>query len=163
LSSLPDMEKETKEIIKQTIDELIAKMGFSGQVTVSQSSEDDGIICNITTDTDSHFLIGQHGINLQAIQHLARLMVRKQVPEKIRFILDINDYRQQKNQSVIEQALLAAQEAVSQHRSVSMKPMSTYERRIAHLELSKDSRVSTESAGEGEERKVVVKPADLIG
>lgn len=156
------MEKETKEVIKKTIDELLAKMGFSGQVVITESAEDESIVCNISTDTDSHFLIGQHGINLQAIQHLARLMVRKQIPEKIRFILDVNDYRQQKNQSVIEQALQAAQEAVSQHRSISMKPMSTYERRIAHLELSKDSRVSTESVGEGEDRKIVVKPANLI-
>ncbi|KKQ45183.1 MAG: Single-stranded nucleic acid binding R3H domain protein [Candidatus Moranbacteria bacterium GW2011_GWC2_37_8] len=156
------MEKETKELIKKTIDELLEKMGFTGKVTVSESSEDDSIICNITTDVDSHFLIGQHGINLQAIQHLARLMVRKQIPEKIRFILDVNDYRQQKNQSVIEQAIQAAQEAVSSHCSVAMKPMSTYERRLAHLELSKDTRVSTESVGEGEDRKIMVRPADLM-
>lgn len=156
------MENETKEIIKKTIVELLEKMGFSGDVSIVESSEEDSIVCNIATDNDSHFLIGQHGINLQAVQHLARLMVRKQVPDKIRFVLDVNDYRQQKNQTVIQQALQAAEEAISQHRSVSMKPMSTYERRIAHLELSKDSRVSTESVGEGEDRKIVVKPANLI-
>lgn len=156
------MDQQTKETIKQTIQELLEKMGFSGAVSISQSTEDDSIICNITTVADSHFLIGQHGVNLQAFQHLARLIVRKQVPEKIRFVLDVNNYRQQKNQSVIEQALGAAEEAISQHRSVAMKPMSTYERRIAHLELSKNSKVTTESVGEGEDRKIVVKPADLI-
>lgn len=156
------MENKTQEVIKQSIENLLEKMGFSGTVTITESGEDDSVICNITTGADSHFLIGQHGVNLQAIQHLSRLMVRKQIPDKIRFVLDVNDYRQQKNQTIIQQALQAAEEAVTHGRSVSMKPMSTYERRIAHMELSKDSRVSTESVGEGEERKIVIKPANLI-
>lgn len=156
------MDEQTKIVIKKTIEELLEKMGFTANVVISQSEEDDSIVCNITTDTDSHFLIGQHGINLQAVQHLSRLMVRKHVPEKVRFILDVNEYRQQKNQSVIEQARHAAQEAISQRRSVVMKPMSTYERRIVHLELSKDTTVTTESIGEGEDRKIVVKPSGSL-
>jgi spoIIIJ-associated protein len=156
------MDEKTTNIIKQTIEELIEKMGFSGKVAISQANEDDGIVCDITTDIDSNFLIGQHGINLQALQHLARLIVRKHVPEKIRFTLDINNYREQKNQSVMQQARLAAEEALSQGRGVFMPPMSTYERRLVHLELSKNSAVSTESVGEGEDRKIVVKPANMI-
>lgn len=157
------MDEKTKDIIKKTIDELLLKMGFSAEVSLSETEEDSSIVCDITTGEDSHFLIGQYGMNLQAIQHIARLMVRKNVPEeKIRFILDVNSYRKQKNQSVIEQALAAAEEAVNQHRAVIMKPMSTYERRIVHLELLKNSTVSTESVGEGEDRKIVVKPSDMI-
>jgi len=83
--------------------------------------------------------------------------------EKVRFTLDVNSYRQQKNNSIIEQARAAADEAVKYHRTVIMKPMSTYERRLVHLELSKNEKVSTESTGEGEDRKIVVKPADMIG
>ncbi|EKD46726.1 MAG: hypothetical protein ACD_67C00096G0001 [uncultured bacterium] len=156
------MDKKTTEIIKKTIEELLEKMGFSGDVTIAQDENDDNIFCNITTDTDSNFLIGQHGTNLQALQHLSRLIVRKHVPEKIRFTLDINSYRQQKNQSVVELARLAAKDALSQGRAVSMQPMSTYERRIVHLELSKNSEVVTESIGEGEGRKILVKPANMI-
>jgi spoIIIJ-associated protein len=156
------MDEQTKDVIKKTIEQLLEKMGFSAEVTVSISDEDDGIICNINTDTDSHFLIGQRGTNLQAVQHIARLMVRKNIPEKIRFILDVNSYRQQKNQSVIEQAQIAAKDAISQHRAVIMKPMSTYERRLVHMELAKNSAISTESTGEGEERKIIVKPSDMI-
>lgn len=150
-------------MIKKTVEELLEKMGFAAQVAVSDSEKEDAsVICNITTKNDSSFLIGQHGANLQAIQHIARLMIRKNLPEKIRFILDVNFYRQQKNQSIIEQARAAANEALSQGRAVFMSPMSTYERRIVHLELSKNSQVSTESTGEGEERKIVVKPVNTI-
>ncbi len=153
------MDEKTTAVIKKTIEELITKMGFSGQVTVTEMEEADSITCDITTETDSSFLIGQHGINLQALQHLVRLIVRKHVPEKIRFTLDINKYRQQKNQSIIEQANQAAREAVAQGQSIFMDPMTTYERRIVHLELSKNSQVTTESIGEGESRKIVIKPA----
>lgn len=156
------MDEKTTAIIKKTIEELLEKMGFAGKVTVVESTEDEGVTCDITTDVDSNFLIGQHGINLQALQHLARLIVRKHIPEKIRFTLDINKYRQQKNQTIIEQARQAANEAVSQGRSVFMEPMTTYERRIVHLELSQNSQVSTESIGEGESRKIVIKPANLV-
>ncbi len=156
------MDEKIKEIIKNTIEQLLEKMGFSGQVVLLDSPDDENVVCNITTENDSNFLIGQYGANLQAIQHLARLMVRKSLPEKIRFTLDVNSYRQQKNQSIIEQARSAAEEALSQKRAVFMKPMSTYERRIVHLELSKNPEVSTESMGEGEDRKIVVKPSDLV-
>ena len=156
------MEEKNKKIIKETIEHLLEKMGFSGQVALLDSQDDENVVCNITTENDSNFLIGQYGANLQAIQHLARLMVRKVLPEKIRFTLDVNSYRQQKNQSIIEQARAAADEALTQRRAIFMKPMSTYERRIVHLELSKNPEVSTESTGEGEDRKIVVKPSDLV-
>jgi spoIIIJ-associated protein len=160
--SLPDMDEKTIEIIKETISALIKQMGFSGTISTDQETDDGSMIFNISTDTESHFLIGQHGINLQAMQHIARLMVRKHVPEKIRFVLDVNDYRKQKNNTITEQAREAAAQAISEHRTVIMKPMSTYERRLVHLELSKNNSVVTESVGEGDDRKIIVKPSDVI-
>lgn len=157
------MDEKTIAIINKTIKELIEKMGFSGEVNISKSAqEEDGLICDITTDVDSNFLIGQHGINLQALQHISRLIVRKHVPEKIRFTLDINNYRKQKNQSVIEQAIEVAREVAKSGHAISLPPMSTYERRLAHLELSKNSEVSTESVGEGETRRIMVKPSNIL-
>ena len=154
------MDEKITTLITKTVLELIEKMGFSGEVKIQETDDIDSITCNITTDIDSNFLIGQHGINLQALQHLARLIVRKNVPEKIRFTLDINNYREQKNQSVMQQARQAAEEAVTLGKSVFMTPMSTYERRLVHLELSKNLNVTTESIGEGEDRKIVVKPIE---
>jgi spoIIIJ-associated protein len=158
------MDEKTKDTIQKIIEQMLEKMGFSAQVQISASDTEDSIVCDITTDADSHFLIGQYGTNLQAIQHLARLLVRKSMPEeRAHFTLDINSYRQQKNRLVVEQARAAADEAITYNRPVIMKPMSTYERRLVHMELSTNSKVSTESTGEGEERKIIVKPADMIG
>lgn len=156
--------KEQEKLIKETIEELLGKMGFEASVEISGNFEDneDGVTCNIQTGDASSFLIGQYGANLQAVQHIARLLVRKKTSEKANFIIDVNSYRKSKNESVIELAKETAQQVINDKRAVVMRPMSNYERRIVHLELSKDERILTESIGEGEGRKVVVKPAESI-
>lgn len=159
------MEEKSKKIIEETIKELMEKAGFPSEIEVKEVTSDDqtGIICNIKTTEDSNLLIGQYGVNLQAFQHIARLAIRKKIEdEKVNFTLDVNSYRDQKNQSIIEQAQEAAQQAINEGRVIIMKPMSAYERRLVHMELSKNEKVATESVGEGENRKILVKPVNLI-
>ncbi|NTV41525.1 MAG: hypothetical protein HGA61_04635 [Candidatus Moranbacteria bacterium] len=153
------MDEQTTNDIKTIIEDILKNMGFSGTIFAVEGQEEE-IIYEISIDSDSsHLLIGQYGVNLQAFQHIARLIVRKKFPEKIHFSIDINDYRKQKNNSVIEAAIQVAKEAIEKHQPMTMKPMSTYERRIVHLELSKNPNVTTESIGEGENRKIFIKPA----
>ena len=158
------MEEKNIKAIEETVIELMEKAGFVCEAEVKSLPEKDseGIVCNLKTKEDSNLLIGQYGINLQAFQHIARMIVRKKISEKINFILDINSYREQKNQSIIEQAKEAAQQATSEGRVIIMKPMSAYERRLVHMELSKNEKVVTESVGEGESRKILVKPSSEI-
>lgn len=155
------MEKNELELIKERAKDFINKMGFACEVETKEKEVDNNkeIICNISTKDDSNLLIGQNGINLMAIQHLLRMIVRKEIDDKINFVVDINFYRQQKSQSIIEQAKEAAKQAVTEKRAVVMKPMTAYERRLVHMELSKIDTIVTESIGEGEDRKVVIKPA----
>lgn len=158
------MEEKNLAIIKSTVEEILAKGGFkvTTEISVSTEGEEENITCNLITAEDSSFLIGQYGMNLQALQHLIRLIVRKKTDDKVKFVLDVNSYRQQKNEAVISLAKAAVEQALSENRSIVMRPMSAYERRLVHMELSQDNRVVTESIGEGESRKVVVKPADSI-
>jgi len=154
---------ENEEIIKETVQALMEKMGFPADIEM-QKIEEDGkevVICNIKTQ-ESNFLIGQYGVNLQSLQHIARLLVKKKSEDRIDFILDVNAYRQEKNNSIIKLAQEMAQQALSEGRAVVLRPMSPYERRLIHIELLKNSRVKTESIGDGEDRKVVIKPADSI-
>lgn len=152
-----EQEKEIKEIVG----ELVSRMGFSAEISLGKADEEGAIVCDIKTN-DSNFLIGQYGANLQYLQHLARLLVRKKVSAKTNFILDVNSYRQEKNESLIRLAKNLSDQAVSERRAVVMRPMSPYERRVIHLELSRDARIRTESIGEGDDRRVVIKPVDLI-
>lgn len=166
------MEEIFLATIKKTTEDLLEKMGFAGKVEVvnnnsaelanSEEGSENNLVCNISVEDDSNILIGQYGANLQSLQHIIRLLVRKQTQERVNFIIDVNSYRQQKTQAIIEQASLAAEQAISEKRAVVLNPMSAYERRLVHLELSKNNQVITESAGEGDERKVIVKPAGML-
>ncbi len=158
------MEENSKKIIQESVKELLEKAGFPSEIETTEShcDDQDGIICNVKTTEDSNLLIGQYGVNLQAFQHISRLVIRKKLAdERVNFTLDVNSYRDQKNQAVIEQASEAAKQAINEGRVIIMKPMSAYERRLVHMELSKNDRVSTESVGEGENRKILVKPVNL--
>ncbi len=155
--------KNTESIIKETVQELIAKMGFKGEIELKTTfdGEKENVICNIKTN-ESSFLIGQYGVNLQAIQHIARLLVRKKTDDKANFVIDVNSYRQDKNSSIVQMAREMADQAIREKRVVVLRPMSAYERRIIHMELAKNNQVKTESIGEGEDRKVVIKPAENL-
>lgn len=151
-------------IIQTTVQELVGKMGIQNETEIKKTEEvgeENNIVCNVKTE-DSNLLIGQYGVNLQSLQHIARILVRKKTDSKVNFIVDVNSYRAEKNDSVEKIAQEMAEQAVREKRAVVMRPMAPYERRLVHLVLSKNSQVRTESIGEGENRKVVIKPADLI-
>lgn len=158
------MDPNNIAIIKKTAEDILTHAGFSGTVDIVESPQDgeENVVCNITTGDDSNFLIGQYGVNLQAFQHIIRLAVRKQIPDRVKFALDVNSYRKEKSQTLVDQANEAAEQALREGRPIMMRAMTPYERRIVHLELSKNGKVVTESVGEGDERKVVVKPGSSV-
>lgn len=157
------MAADIRETVKNIVQELVEKMGISSQVEAEEIEQNGQLtlVLNIKTN-ESNYLIGQYGVNLQALQHIVRVMVRKKTDIKANFILDVNSYRQEKNESIAALAKSMAAQALNERRAVVLRPMSPYERRLIHLELSKNDQVKTESIGEGEDRRVVIKPADLI-
>lgn len=157
-----DIKKELQEIVEKSIKELVEKMGVDCEIESKEVAQEEGenLICNIKTQ-ESNYLIGQYGINLQALQHIARIIIRKKTENRINFILDVNSYRQEKNESVFALAKNMAEQAIRENRAIVLRPMSPYERRLVHLGLSENDQVKTESIGEGEDRRVVIKPADL--
>ncbi len=160
---LNNMEQENVEQeIVAIVKGLISKMGFVSSIEMKKAEEDeDVIICNIKTE-DSSFLIGQYGLNLQSLQHIARVIIRKKIIQPVNFILDVNSYRQEKKDSVVRLARNLAEEVISGKSEIVMRPMTAYERRIVHMELSKNDRIKTESIGEGESRRIVIKPIEIV-
>ncbi|MDD3498640.1 MAG: hypothetical protein PHH24_04040 [Candidatus Moranbacteria bacterium] len=154
------MDKKVKKIIESSTKDMTKSMGFECEVSADEVSGEDGtsIVCNIKTESGSNFLIGQNGDNLQALQHLVRLIVRKKTEERMKFILDVNSYKKEKNESIVHLANDMAKKAIEEGKVVALRPMSAYERRLVHMELSENENISTESIGEGEERKIVIKP-----
>lgn len=155
---------ENIEMIKSLIAETLKKMSFNDfAVSVREETGPDGenLIFNIETK-ESDLLIGQYGANLRSFQHILRAMARKKNDEKLHFSIDVNDYRKQKISSLEELAQSLARQAIVEKRPVVLRPMSAYERRVVHVALSENNQIRTESIGEGEERKVVIRPIGNI-
>lgn len=102
-------------------------------------------------------LIGYHGENLQALQMLLS-GIKAKGEGGIRLYIDVDGYKANRNQAIIELANKTADQAVKIERNIHLDPMNAYERRIIHTTLQERDDVTTESTGEGEKRHVVVKP-----
>lgn len=156
------MEKANIDLVKELVQETVLKMGFSCEVEAQgEFSGEETLVFNIKTQ-DSSFLIGQYGANLQSLQHIIRILAREKIKERSRFVLDVNSYRKEKNDSVLRLAKELSEQVLREKRAIIMRPMSPYERRLVHLELAKNEQIKTESIGEGEERKIVIKPVNLF-
>lgn len=101
-------------------------------------------------------LIGKRGQTLDAIQYLVSLVVNKDRDEYIRVVLDTENYRKKRKQTLIKLANKLAYKAKSTGRNVVLEPMNPYERRIIHAALQNHPQVITKSKGEEPFRKVVI-------
>ncbi|QQS61789.1 MAG: hypothetical protein IPN70_02630 [Candidatus Moraniibacteriota bacterium] len=155
-------QNEAIERIQKFLEKILEKADLKDcSVEVSTSSSlDDVVIFNIQSSGPANILIGQSGENLRSLQYIIRLLVRKHLfhEDQFPFLIDINGYRQQKDKLIFDVIDQAAQEAKTENKAVSLRPMSAYERRLVHLRLSQNEDVVTESVGEGEKRKVIIRP-----
>ena len=147
------------EDLKEIITQLVKKLGFSADVEVKTDIENpETLLCSVRVEEDQNFLIGQYGINLAAVQHIARVIFRKKNDEQINIVVDVNDYLSGKKSLLEKEAKKAAIEALQNNISVALRPMLPYERKIVHAYLANNQEIVTESVGKGEERKVMVSP-----
>ncbi len=144
------------KIIKKTVKELLEAMCFDGDVVVDDL-QSDSILVNVQTE-QAGFLIGQAGANLDALQHIARILVNKKNQEPVPFILDVNNYRKHRIELLKDLAENMAKQALTEKVALTLQPMSAYERRVIHLALVDKPEVSTESIGQDLERRIVIKP-----
>lgn len=93
---------------------------------------------------------------VDAVNHILQMVAKKNQAEAI--FLDINNYRHDRERLIGELARAAAKKATATKSEVSLPAMNSYERRLVHMELAVHPEVKTESAGEGKERYVVIKP-----
>lgn len=141
--------------IKELVDKTLEIMKFDGQAEVVK---DENIYRAQITTTEASRLIGQYGQVLLELEHIIRQILSKKINEPFRFFLDINDYRKGRESIIKNLALEYAQRAKNESRVMVMQPMNAYERRLVHMSLAEDKEVETFSEGEGEERKVLIKP-----
>ena len=153
-------EEEVDRIADTAIEAIqdILKYFDVGEVSIEEYEGDEGeLILDITGD-DLAVLIGRHGRTLDALQFLISSITSRIVGHRYPIVVDVEGYKARQRQKIEDIALNAADKAVDQDRSIKLRPMTPYERRIVHITLRGDERVETISEGEGRARRVVVSP-----
>lgn len=157
---VPDLSDEQLDAIADTgVSAIQSIMGALGiQAAVEEYEGDEGeIILDIVGD-DLGILIGRHGRTLDALQILVSTITNRKLDQRYPLVVDVSGYRHRRRLKLEEIARRAADRASRQHRSVAMRPMTSFERRVIHVALREDRRVVTESEGEEPRRMVVIRP-----
>ncbi|MDR1927890.1 MAG: KH domain-containing protein [Oscillospiraceae bacterium] len=132
------------------------------QASVLTVREDEGVRFAVECEGDYGCVIGRRGETLDALQYLTRLIVSRNAKDYQRVIVNVGDYREQREQSLQELATRSAAKAKKTGRNVSLAPMSPYDRRILHTVVQEIDGVSSFSVGDGSDRHVVVAPGEAF-
>ncbi|MBI5231949.1 MAG: KH domain-containing protein [Coriobacteriales bacterium] len=128
------------------------------EASIEEYEGDDGEIILDVVGGDLAVLIGRHGKTLDALQAIVYAITNRQVGFRYPVVIDVEGYRHRRREKLEAMAQRTADRAARQHSPVRMRPMNAYERRVVHVALRNDSRVTTSSDGQEPNRQVVVKP-----
>jgi len=152
-----------EQVGRELLGDLLRLMGIQAAVesTLGYELADEGCtpphVLNITGD-DLGILIGRRGETLGALQYLIRLMVSHRLKQWTDLVVDVENYRVRRRRALESLAERVAEQVAHTGRTQALEPMPASERRIIHVALRKHPKVTTQSVGEGEKRKVTIIP-----
>lgn len=151
--------KKRNEIVLNLACELLQTINYEvdNAFVEDVEGEEEQVLVSITVAQPGG-LIGFRGRNMAALQLILSLMVKKELGEWVRVLLDINNYRGEQKGRLEGMARDLAQKVIETGKEVHMANMSSYERRICHMVLTEIEGISSDSEGEGEERHIVIRP-----
>ena len=145
------------KLTQVTTEELLKLIGLEAKIQVAEDKENEAINVEIETP-EPGILIGYHGETLSSLQLILGIMVSQKLGKWLRVLINVGDYRQKREEVLKNMALSAAQKAKFSNEPVVLPPLSGGERRIIHLVLADNPDVTSESEGEGQDRRIVIKP-----
>ncbi len=144
--------------IKNYIVNILKLSGFT--VNIEVKNKETIPTLTIYSDNDS-LIIGRNGKNLQALSIITNQYIQKLIGKSYKFILDVNYYKEKRDEHLENLARKIAREVAKTKIEVKMDSMNSYERRVIHNALTNNKKVYTESVGEEPNRCVVVKPKKI--
>jgi spoIIIJ-associated protein len=150
----PAAQNEFEQKIAAFVEGLIERMGYSGKVSVLFREE---FKLGVKIDSEySSILIGKKGKNLDALQLLANIYAGRLGREDTRIILDTENYRIRREESLVRLAYTVADKVRETRTSILLEPMNPFDRRLIHTTLNDISDVETKSEGDGLYKQVRV-------
>ena len=141
------------EFVQEYLRKIIESMGIEVKMTPSYT---DGLIRIKLSTNHNSILIGKDGETLQALNEVCRCAANATFKKRIRILLDINDYKQEKYSKLISIAKKEAIKVSKTKITASLSPMSADERRAVHNALVSFKHIKTVSVGEGRNRHITI-------
>ncbi|HZZ99582.1 MAG TPA: R3H domain-containing nucleic acid-binding protein [Candidatus Paceibacterota bacterium] len=153
--------QEQKDKVLKLLARVTEAMRLDCQVELGEDVHEGRsmLTVSVRTPENAKFLIGKNGQNLQALEHLLRTAAagpEHTLPYSI--LVDVNDYRKSRTSHAIELAKQAVNRVRNTRRAEALSPMTSYERRVVHMELASVPDVVTESIGQEPQRRIIIKP-----
>lgn len=128
------------------------------EVSIEKVRGEEAYVLNFTGE-DLGILIGKHGQTLDSLQYLVNLAANHGLTEnRVHIILDVEHYRDRREETLRRLAARLADKAIRTRQRIMLEPMNRHERKIIHMALQENRRVSTYSSGDEPYRKVVIEP-----
>ena len=154
---MQEVENPSNEDVQITVDVLQHILQYMNIRAVVQVRSTSPLTLNIQGINENlGLLIGRRGETLSALQLLVSLIVGHRTKHRMRITIDAENYRERREENLRSLALRVAQQVRNYRRSIALEAMPPHERRIVHIALADSKDISTESIGEGDERRVVI-------
>jgi len=144
------------ELIKKTIEDFF-RAATINLIKTDVSYDNDAVNAEIEI-SDPQILIGEKGQTLFEVQRLLKVILNRKLGRIFYLNLDINSYKKKKAEYLSSIAKDLADEVAVTKQPKELVPMSSYERKIIHAQLSQRSDVVTKSSGEGKDRHIIIEP-----
>ena len=151
------LEENPDELAFDFVKTVLVNFGLSSETLKMEEVDDKEVRITVMGD-DMGLIIGHHGEILEALQYLTNLAANKGESGYRRYVVDIENYRSRREETLRRLAQKTAARAKKIGRNITLEPMSANERRIIHSEVQDIEGVTTFSIGSGDQRKVVVSP-----
>lgn len=133
--------------------DIFVTMGLKVNIDITRT---DKMMNIVLSGENMGIIIGKRGDTLDALEHLTGLCVNRGDGEYVKVVLDTENYREKRRQTLVKLANNLARSVVKNRRKVTLEPMSSNERRIIHATLQNNPDVDTYSIGEEPNRKIVI-------
>ncbi|HVE80885.1 MAG TPA: R3H domain-containing nucleic acid-binding protein [Candidatus Dormibacteraeota bacterium] len=148
------------DLVKEAEKTLADLLAFF-EVNPKISSNLDGETLELLIEIDQPGrLIGHHGDTLKAIQHTMNMIVKRKTDERIYINIDVSGYKKARAERLVEKAKQIAEKVKEDGQEAVLSPMTPAERRLVHTELAETQGITTESRGEGNGRRLVIKKSE---
>jgi len=155
-------DQQEAEVAQEIVSDLLRMMKVDATIDSHQTEPDDLTgerrwVIDIRGE-DMGVLIGPRGETLNSLQYITRLMAGHTMRRRPSFIIDVEGYRERREQALARLAERMAEKALRRGQPLTLEPMPPNERRIIHITLRDNDQVYTESIGVGRQRKVRIFP-----